>query len=152
MTSSERPVLSLQIKLHYSLVFIIMTLLLCLIIHYYVSPLLPLWMILFFNLIIKPLPLISHCLFSVFCFHGASDMIVFYFPQAAWMERTERYWKREALSSSAWHNMLDRISIQSIMSLANFLKALQWWHVLRGGGRHLQESLTQKDQFFLASP
>lgn len=97
MTSSERTVLSLQIKLHYSLVFIIMTLLLCLIIHYYVSPLLLLLMILFFNLIIKPLPLISHCLFSVFCFHGASDMIVFHFPQAARMERTERYWKKEAL-------------------------------------------------------
>lgn len=50
-----------------------------------------------FNLIIKPLPLISHCLFSVFCFHGASDMIVFYFPQAARIERMERYWKKEAL-------------------------------------------------------
>lgn len=101
-----------------------MTLLLCLIIHYYVSPVLLLLMILFFNLIIKPLPLISHCLFSVFCFHGARDMIVFYLPQAARMEKRGKILEKGG-SPSAWHIMLDRSSLQSIMSLANFLKALK---------------------------
>lgn len=73
--------------------------------------------IVFFNSVIKPLPLISHCLFSVLCLHGARDIIAFHFQHTARTERRKALVKES--TPSALRIVHNKASLEGITFPSN---------------------------------
>lgn len=139
-TSSRGTVILLQIKLHYSLLLIvIMTVLLCSILLF----LMILCFFFYFYPVIKPLSLISHCLFSALCLHGTRDIIVFHFSAGSTDGERGKVLQKEGSPQCPVH--MTKLLSRALHLHLTFSAHLRCVMCFKQEELNLQEDLTQQD-------